>query len=159
MFFWGAITKNRVYPFGEKNGYHLESSQKYTPRATRLAKNKSYPFLSDNDPGTPVNGYYAWLGLAFNRFWLFFLLNHWRIVYIVLHCCFGRYFLFSFCVSFCSFNFSLQVSFHSIQPLCAPGYVRPHVHTYKPRTYHCDCCAISFVLIVQGIKQAHTETK
>ena len=37
----------------------LESSQKYTRRATRLAKNKSYPFFRDYDPGTPVNGYYA----------------------------------------------------------------------------------------------------
>ena len=46
-------------PFGVTNGYTLESSQKYTPRATRLPQNKPNPFLRDNDPGTPVNGYYA----------------------------------------------------------------------------------------------------
>ena len=46
-------------PFGVKNGYTLESSPKYTPRATRLAKNKSNPSLRDSDPGAPVNGYYA----------------------------------------------------------------------------------------------------
>ena len=49
-------------PFEVKNGYSLESSQKYTRRATRLAKNKSYPFFRDYDPGTPVHGYYARLG-------------------------------------------------------------------------------------------------
>ena len=75
-------------PFGVRNGYTLESTQKYTPRATRLAKNKSYPSLRNNGPGTPVSGYYAWLSTVFRYF---FLLNHWPIiVYIVLHCCFGR---------------------------------------------------------------------
>ena len=42
----------------------------------------------------------------------FFWLNHWPIVYIVLHCCFGRYFVL-FLVYFCSFTFSLvRVSIH-----------------------------------------------
>ena len=55
--------------FGFKNGYSQESSQKYTPRATRLAKNKSYLFLRDKWPGYACE----WLlCLAFNRFWLFF---------------------------------------------------------------------------------------
>ena len=45
-------------PFGVKNGYSLESSQKRTPRATQLAKTKSYPLLRD-DSGTRVNAYYA----------------------------------------------------------------------------------------------------
>ena len=51
-----------------QNGYSLESSQKHTPRATRLAKHKSYPFLRDNDPGTPVNAYHAWLSTVFGHF-------------------------------------------------------------------------------------------
>ena len=50
-------TNGSTGPLGFKNGYNLESSKKCIPRATRLAKNKSYPFWRDKDPGTPVNGY------------------------------------------------------------------------------------------------------
>ena len=31
--------------------------------------------------------------MLFNRFWLFFLRNHWPLVYITLHCCFGHLFV------------------------------------------------------------------
>ena len=118
-----------------------------------------------SDPGTPVNGYYAclvgllgWLSTVFG--YLFCL----TIGLYGVHCStllrrslfYFIFFPFFFC--FCSFNFSLRVSFHSIQPLCAPGYVRPQLHTYKPCTYHYDCCTLS-LLMVQGIKQAHAETK
>ena len=53
--------------------------------------------------------------MVFNCFWLFVLVNHWPILYIVLHCCFGRSFLFFFCfLRLCSFIFSLVgVSFHN----------------------------------------------
>ena len=61
-----TLTKEGIPgPFGVKNGYTLKSSQKYTPRATRLAKIKSHPFSRDTDPGTPVNGYYALLSTVF----------------------------------------------------------------------------------------------
>ena len=102
-----------------------------------------------SDPGTPVNGYYAclvgllgWLSTVFG--YLFCL----TIGLYGVHCStllrrslfYFIFFPFFFC--FCSFNFSLRVSFHSIQPLCAPGYVRPHNHTYKPCTYHYECCTV-----------------
>ena len=57
---------------------------------------------------------------GFQPFLVIFLLNHWPIVYIVLHCCFGRFFIYFW------FTFALSL-FHSyefhftIQPLCAPG--------------------------------------
>ena len=97
--------------------------------------------------GTPANGYYACLSDVFSCFFV----NFWPIMYIVLHCwccccscrcCSGRYFLV-FTVYFCAFNFALLVSFHYIQPWCAPGYVRPHIHTHKQCTYHYDCVTIS----------------
>ena len=134
-----AITKNghRVPgPLGVKNGYSLESRQKHTPRATRLAKNKSYPFSTDNDPGTTVNAYYAWLSAVF-----VFLLNQLPIVYIVLHCCFGRSFLTFFLWAFALSIFHYEYYFNVLnQPLCAPGYVCPHIPfekkiAYKPCTY------------------------
>ena len=52
------------------------------------------------------------------------------------------FFFFPFPFSFAFFIFT-TVSFHSFQLLCPPWYVRPHIHTYKPCTYHYDCCTIS----------------
>ena len=103
--------------------------------------------------------YYGWF---FNCFSFFFFLNHWPIVYQV-HC----FALLIRSVSFFGFWFIFALSlFHScefhftIQPLCTPPQVRPHIHTYKPRTYHYDCCTISLLIrVVWGIKQAHAETK
>ena len=52
-------------------------------------------------------------------YWLFVLHNHWPVVYIVMHCCFGRYLSF---VSglFLLFHFFPRTSFIS---LCAPWQV------------------------------------
>ena len=47
---------------------HPGIKSKHTPRATRLAKNKLYPCMRENDPGTPVNGYYAWPSTVFGYF-------------------------------------------------------------------------------------------
>ena len=69
---------------------------------------------------------------GFQLFLVLFLLNHWPIVYIVLHCPFGRYLFFLFIFALSLFH---SYEFHfAIQPLCAPRQVRPHIHTYKPCT-------------------------
>ena len=138
----------------------LKSSEKHTTRPTRLAERTSYLFLRDNGTDTTEYGYILWM--VFNCFSFFFFLNHWPIVYQV-HC----FALLIRSVSFFGFWFIFALSlFHScefhftIQPLCTPPQVRPHIHTYKPRTYHYDCCTISLLIrVVWGIKQAHAETK
>ena len=73
--------------------------------------------------------------MVFNVFFSFcFLLNHWPIVYIVLHCCFGRYFLcFWFIVAL--FTFSLvRVSFHLLTIMRIWVSTSTH-YRYKPCTY------------------------
>ena len=87
-----AITKNRyTRSVSSQKRVHPGIKSKIHPTNTRLAKNKSYPFLRETDPDKPVNGYRAWHG--FQPFLFCFLLNRWPIVYIGLHrCCFGRLF-------------------------------------------------------------------
>ena len=86
---------------------------------------------------------------AFNRFWLFVTPSICFVLYLVVYGL-GRYFLLVFGLYFL-FKFSLRVSFHSIQPLCAPAYVGLYIHMYKSCTYHYDCCIIS-LWIVMGHK-------
>ena len=134
-----AITKEGYTQsvWGQKRVHSgIKSKIHHEPRDWQKTNRTRFPEM--NEPGTPVNGYkyYAWLSTVLGYFFCFTLGLRVFVVYIVLHCCFGRYFLFSFLVYFCSFSFSLRVSFHSIQPLFAPGYVRPHVRTYKPCTYY-----------------------
>ena len=85
--------------------------------------------------------------LAVNRFGILFVLKHWPIVYIVLHCCLGRYFPFSFLVYFFGLFLLFQfftTSFISLDStIMRAGYVRPHTHTYKPCTHRYDSCTIS----------------
>ena len=73
------------------------------------------------------------LGSAFDRFCLFFRLAILPIVYCIWTAA-SVVIFFRFLFYFCSFNFSLGVSFHSIQPLCAPLYVRPHIHIWRMNT-------------------------
>ena len=86
---------------------------------------------------------------AFNRFWLFVTPSICFVLYLVVYGL-GRYFLLVFGL-YLLFKFSLRVSFHSIQPLCAPAYVGLYIHMYKSCTYHYDCCIIS-LWIVMGHK-------
>ena len=91
-------------------------------------------FLRDNGTGTTECGYYGWLWTVFG---FFFCLP---LAYSV-HCsallrrsfslfCFSLFMLVTF--SLVSYEF-----YFTIQPICAPGSVRPHIHTYfEVQTMH-----------------------
>ena len=86
--------------------------------------------------------------LAFNRFWLQKKKQTFACkcaLFCTNYCCFGRSFVLS--MYFRSFIFHEGASFHSVQPLRAPGYARLHIRTYKPCTYHNDCCSITKKII------------
>ena len=113
----------------------LESSKTHAQRATRLAKNKLYPFLRETVPGTTVNVYYAWLSTVFGYlFWLTTCLQCASLSTAsaaVLS-------LFHFLPS--SFTFH----FNSIQPFYAPGYVclqsDTTIHLQYIMLYVCTLC-------------------
>ena len=69
-----------------KNGYTLEPSQRHTPRAIQLAKNKSCPFLKYNDPATPGIAYVLWWP---STVFVFYFQPSTYSVRILFHCCFG----------------------------------------------------------------------
>ena len=69
-----------------------------------MAKNKSYPFFRDYDPGTPVNGYYARLSTV-SDYLLLRVPGICFVLYLVVYG-FGRYFLLVF-----GLYFALQI-FH-----------------------------------------------
>ena len=147
--------------FGVKNGYALESSQNYTPRATRLAINKSYPFSRDDDPGTPVNDYYAWLSTVFLLLRVFFAIDllvgctllctaaSVVIFFLVSSWFFGLFFL-------CQFS---TTSFNSLYSIIMRTWVRTSTYSYvQTMREYITTTAILSLLIVKGIKQAHTES-
>lgn len=71
VIFWGAKPKTGTPgPFSLKKGCILKSSNRCTPRVTRLANHKLSPVMGDDDdPGTPGNNCSV-LCLTFSRFWL-----------------------------------------------------------------------------------------
>ena len=152
IFFW-AITKNgytrsvwsqkRVHP-GIKSKIHSTSHA--------IGQKQIVPVFQRLWPGYTCKWLLclAWLSTVSDYLLLrVFVLYYVR--YLVVYG-FGRYFLLVFGFAYiCSSKFSLRVSFHSIQPLCAPAYVGLYIHMYKSCTYHYDCCIIS-LWIVMGHK-------
>ena len=148
-------------PLRVKNGYMLASSQKYTRRATRLAKNKSYPYFRDYDPGTPVNGYYAWLSTVSD-----YLLLRVFVLYYVPGSLWLRS-LFSFGFWFCLYLLFkiFTTSFISLYSTIMRTCLRRSIYSYVQimhvslRLLYYQVLEVSLCGWLWGIKQAHIETK
>ena len=113
-----------------KNGYtrsiwsqkrvHPGIKSKIHPTSHAIGQNKSYPFLRDDDPGTPVNGVLCWLSTFLGYIFCLTISRTYSCTLFFTTVVASLVTLFCFLVHFCSFNFHDEYEFQfTIQPLDA----------------------------------------